>query len=138
MANTADDVVDLDAPLATLAGRPIGNKKAKLAAIELASADRAQASIDKCLADVSAHLLIRGEKSDERWKSLLSKQDEKIVIEKERVDVEKRKEDFMILTADTSQMDDEVKAAHMFYRGMILQEIAFRRAVVTASAAAAA
>jgi hypothetical protein len=34
----------------------------------------------------------------------------------------------MILTADTSQMDDELKVAHIFYLDMILQEISVRRA----------
>jgi hypothetical protein len=71
-------------------------------------------------------LLIQGEKSDERWKALLSKQ-EKIVIEKERVAVKKQNDDFMILTADTLRMDGEVKDAHMFYHDMILQEIVVRK-----------
>jgi hypothetical protein len=71
---------------------------------------------DKCLADVSSNLLIRGERSDERWKTLLSKQEKKITIWKERVAVKKRKEDFMIVNGDTSQMDDVVKAVHMLRR----------------------
>jgi hypothetical protein len=76
----------------TLAGRPIGNKKTKLAAIEAASSERVQSSIDKCLTDVTTNLFIRDEKSDERWKALLLKQKENNVIE-ERVIVKKRKDD---------------------------------------------
>jgi hypothetical protein len=76
LAKIPDIVIDLEAHLATSAEHPIGNKKAILAAIEVASSDRAQASIDKkCLADVTMKLLIRGEKSDERWNSLLSAQE---------------------------------------------------------------
>jgi hypothetical protein len=42
------------------------------------------------------------------WKALLSKQDEKMVIEKERVAMKKKRDD-LILTAGTSQMDNEVR-----------------------------
>jgi hypothetical protein len=48
---------------------------------------------------------MRDTESDERWKVMLLKQEEKIVIRKERVAVKKRKGDFMILTADTTRMD---------------------------------
>jgi hypothetical protein len=33
----------------------------------------------------------------------------------DEMEVKKRKEDFMILTAETSSMDDEVKAVHMLF-----------------------
>jgi hypothetical protein len=36
-------------------------------------------------------------------------------------------EDFMILTADTSNMNKQVKATHMFFRLAILQEMGIRR-----------
>jgi hypothetical protein len=38
--------------------------------------------------------------------------------------VKKRKEDFMILIADTTGMDPQVLAAHIFNRDMILKKIA--------------
>jgi K+-transporting ATPase c subunit len=41
---------------------------------------------------------------------------EKIQIEKERVAVKKRKEDFMLLTTSTSGMDPRVLATHNFYK----------------------
>jgi hypothetical protein len=44
-----------------------------------------QVAIDKCHTDVSANLLIRGAKNNERWNGLLLKQEEKIVMEKEKV-----------------------------------------------------
>jgi hypothetical protein len=121
LAKAKDLIIDLDAPLATSVGRPVGNKAAKVVALETATADRVQASIDKCLVDVSSTLLMRDTESDERWKVMLLKQEEKIVIRKERVAVKKRKGDFMILTADTTRMDPQVLAAHMFCRDMILK-----------------
>jgi hypothetical protein len=39
----------------------------------------------------------------------------------------KREEDFFVLTADMSGMDEEVKAAHMLYRDGIFQEMGIRR-----------
>jgi hypothetical protein len=45
-------LLNLDAPLATPAGRPIGNKDAKAA----------QSSVNKCLVEVSSILLIRDKK----------------------------------------------------------------------------
>jgi hypothetical protein len=49
------------------------------------------------------------------------------------VAVKKRKEDFMILTTDTSNMDDELNAAHMLFRDAILQEMGLRRVPVIAT-----
>jgi hypothetical protein len=57
------------------------------------------------------------------------------VIEKERVAMKKRKEDFMIVNCDTLKMDDEVKAVHILYGDMFLQEIIVRKAVASPSVA---
>ena len=89
-AAEAEGVVDLDAPVATSAGRPIDNKKAKAVVNDAASSDRVLSAMDKCLSDVSSNMASRAEKSDQRWKSLLSKQDEKIELEKARVAVMKK------------------------------------------------
>jgi hypothetical protein len=51
------------------------------------------------------------------------KQEEKMLIEKERVAMKKRKEDFMLLTALTVGRDPQVLVAHNFYKDMILNEI---------------
>jgi hypothetical protein len=45
----------------------------------------------------------------------MEKQEKKVEIGMMRVAVNKMREDFMILTADTSNIDDEVKAAHMLF-----------------------
>jgi hypothetical protein len=55
-----------------------------------------------CLADVSPNLLVQGEKSDERWKTLL-KQEENIMINKKIIAVKKREEKFMILITNTKR-----------------------------------
>jgi hypothetical protein len=44
----------------------------------------------------------------------------------------------MIIAANTSRMDGEVKEAHMFFRNMILQEIVVRREAMVATLAVVA
>jgi hypothetical protein len=106
LAKNKKDFIDLEVPMWTLAGRPLGNNAAKQAAIQMVSSDRVQLSIDKCLTNVSANLLIRGAKNGERWNGLLLKQKrEDRVIEKESFAVKKWRGDFMILTVDISGMD---------------------------------
>ena len=85
MGTNADGIDDLAAPLATSAGRPIGNKRAKAALGAAACADKTAASIDKYIAGVSTSMATRAEKSDERWKTIFQKQDEEIVIDKKKV-----------------------------------------------------
>jgi hypothetical protein len=68
-------IIDLEAPLATSAGRPTGEKATKATALEKMIAHRVQTSINKCLADVSENLLMRGTMIDKRWKVLLLKQE---------------------------------------------------------------
>jgi hypothetical protein len=75
--------------------------------------------------------------ADERWATLLQKQEEKMLIEKERVAVKKCKEDFLLLTASMIGMDPRVLVAHNFYKDMIHDEIDAKMAA-TASAPAAA
>jgi hypothetical protein len=50
-------------------------------------------------------LLIRDKKADERWFTLLQKQEEKMLIEKECIPVNKCKDDFMLLTTSMAGMD---------------------------------
>jgi hypothetical protein len=101
LETVGDNIIDLDAPLATSEGCPIGNKKAKAAVAMAASSERVQTSIDKWKAEVITHLIIRARKADERLVSLMEKLDKKIELEASRVAAKKRKYDFMILTADT-------------------------------------
>jgi hypothetical protein len=53
LAKGKDGIIDLVAPLATSAGRPIGKKAAKAAILEATSTEKIQLSINKCLVDVS-------------------------------------------------------------------------------------
>jgi hypothetical protein len=65
-AKNKEDVIDLEAPLSTSAGRPVGNKAAKLAAIEATSSDMIQSSVDKFVTNVSTNFLIRKAKRAEQ------------------------------------------------------------------------
>jgi hypothetical protein len=65
--------------------------------------------------------------------SLMEMQEKKIELEALRVAVKKRKEDFIILHADTSNMDEEMKAAHKFLCETILVEMGLRRAPSSSS-----
>jgi hypothetical protein len=70
------NTIDVDAPPSTASeGRHISNKKAKDARDAVTSWERVQASIDRCLADVSANSIMRDQKSDARWVILMEKQD---------------------------------------------------------------
>ena len=120
LGTNADGTDDLAAPLATSAGRPIGNKRAKAALGAAACADKTAASIDKYIAGVSTSMATRAEKSEKRWKTIFQKQDEKVMIDKEITAVKKRKEDMKILTAEMSRYDAATLEAHnYFHRDML-------------------
>jgi hypothetical protein len=53
---------------------------------------------------------------------MMEKQEKKIEFKRSRIAVE-RKEDFMILTAGTSNMDDEVNVAHVLFPDVSLREL---------------
>jgi hypothetical protein len=95
--STGNDAIDLDAPLATSVGRPIGNNAAKAALADAAATEKTQSSITQCLAEVSSTLLSHDKKIDERWTTLLKRQEEKMQLNK-------RKEDISVLTALTVGM----------------------------------
>ncbi|KAK1693647.1 hypothetical protein QYE76_010344, partial [Lolium multiflorum] len=122
------DVIDLDAPLATSAGRPIGNKAAKAALADAASSEKTQASITKCLVEVSSTLLSRDKKADERWAELLKRQEEKL-------ELKKRRDDMSLLRASTEGMSPRTRAAHNFFKGQILNDIEAKMAAAEAAAA---
>jgi hypothetical protein len=135
LKKASEGVIYLDAPLGTLAGYPIDNKKAKAAATQESSSERMTASIDKWQASMTMQVVMRAAKADERWAAIMEKQEKKIELETTRVVVKKRKEYFMILTADTSNMDDKVKAMHLLFHDAILQKMGLCRAPATATAA---
>jgi hypothetical protein len=88
-------------------------------------------SIDKWQASVTMQAVIREAKADERWASMMEKQEKKIEIKTTRVAVNKMREDYMSLTVDTSDIYDEVKAAHMLFSEAIFQEMGLHRATTT-------
>jgi hypothetical protein len=63
---------------------------------------------------------VREEKKHERWAVIMAKQNIKIKLEKDLVVVKKWKEDFVLLTTDTSTMDTETKC-YLGERDTILQ-----------------
>jgi hypothetical protein len=63
--------------------------------------------------------VIREANGNKRWASIMEKHDENIELERTRLAMKKRKNDLMIMTAATSNMDGEVKAAHMFFHDAI-------------------
>jgi hypothetical protein len=72
------------------------------------SSERVQSSIDKWKDMVTVGSIIRSQKSNDRYASMMEKQENKIELEASIVAVKKRKENFMILTANTSNMDEEL------------------------------
>jgi hypothetical protein len=125
------DAIDLDAPLATSTGRPTGNKAAKAALADAASSEKTQASITKCLADVSSTFISRDKKADQRWAELLKRQDEKL-------ELKKRRDDMSLLRTSTEGMSPRTRAAHNFFKGQILDDIEAKMAAADAAALAAA
>ncbi|XP_071676391.1 uncharacterized protein [Lolium perenne] len=125
------DTIDLDAPSATSAGRPTGNKAAKAALADAASCEKTQASITKCLADVSSTFLSRAKKNDERWAELLKRQEEKL-------ELKKRRDDMYLLRASIEGMSPRTRAAHNFFKGQILDDIEAKMATADAAVQEAA
>jgi hypothetical protein len=67
-----------------LGTRRLGNKKAKAATDAATSSERVQASINKCLADISTNSILRDQKSDARWAILMERQNKKIKMWREK------------------------------------------------------
>jgi hypothetical protein len=89
-----DNVVDLDAPLATSAGYPIDTKKDKVAVTMEVPSEMVQTSINKWKAEVATQSIIRAQNANDRCVSMLEKQGKKIKLDVSRVAMKKRKEDF--------------------------------------------
>ena len=100
-------------------GRPTWHKKAKATLAAAAKTDRVQSSIDKVLADVCSNSSLRRDEHNARWATLMQKADVRIDVEQKKAVVKKRSQDFMILTADVSNLDPLARAAHNMYRAEI-------------------
>ena len=86
------DVVDVDAS----EGRPVRNKKVKAAVAAAANSERMNASIEKVIAEVSKNSNKKRAANDAKWVTFMEKTDKKLVLEKSKLVVKKRREDFMI------------------------------------------
>ena len=105
-------------------GRPTGTKKAKASLAAAANSARTAASIEKVIADVSKSATERRAANDARWVTLMDKTNKKLELEKAKAASKKRREDFMVLTADVSALDAQAKAACEPLRAAIFQEMA--------------
>ncbi|KQJ88688.1 hypothetical protein BRADI_4g20543v3 [Brachypodium distachyon] len=117
------------APPAAAEGRPIGHKKAKAMRDAAPATEHLYTCIEKCMSDAAAQAAKRDElaaKREEvaasRWATVIKKQDDKLEILKANVLAKKRREDLLILTCDTTGMDDEVRAWYDGQRRLILAE----------------
>ncbi|CAM0871607.1 unnamed protein product [Alopecurus aequalis] len=125
LAKNKEAVYNPDAPVAGAAeGRPIGNKKAKAARDMAPAAERLQTSIDQCIADAKSHAIVREEKSEARWTTLMKKQDAKLDLLRTNVVTKKRNNDLAFLMgADTAAMDPLVRAWFMAECAIILNQM---------------
>ncbi|KAK1607577.1 hypothetical protein QYE76_031250 [Lolium multiflorum] len=103
---------------------PTGNKAAKAALADAASSEKTQASITKCLADVSSTFISRDKKADQRWAELLKRQEEKL-------ELKKRRDDMSLLRTSIEGMSPRTRAAHNFFKGQILDDIEAKMAAAT-------
>jgi hypothetical protein len=117
LAKAKDLIIDLDAPLATSVGRPVGNKAAKVVALETATADRVQASIDKCLVE-PAHARHGERREVEGDAAQARREDRDQEGESRREETERG---FHDLDRRYDKNGYQVLAAHMFCRDMILK-----------------
>jgi small-conductance mechanosensitive channel len=121
------DAIDLDAPLATSAGRTIGNRVVKAVLANAASSEKTQALITQCLVEVSSTLFSRDKKANESWAALLKKQEDKM-------ELKKRKDDMSLLRAPIEGMSPRTRTTHNFFKGQILDDIEAKMAAAQAAA----
>ena len=114
-------------------GQPIGTKKAKAVVAASTESEQVVASINKVFVDVTVNSSMRRAQMDKRWEALLQKADIKLELTKSKVVVLKRKEDFMILTADVSNISPQVKAAYTMFCVDILKELGLGQTPRTAT-----
>jgi hypothetical protein len=94
-------------------------QEGQAAATQAASLERVTSCINKWQAMVPMQAIIQEAKGDKRLACIMEKHEENIELERTRLAMKKRKKDLMIMTADTSNIDDKVKAAHLFFHDAI-------------------
>nr|XP_051190020.1 uncharacterized protein LOC127303315 [Lolium perenne] len=114
-----------DAPAACASeGRPeLGQKKLKELKRTDSPADKMQASIDKCLADLMSHADGRNDKFDGRWREMLANQGARIALLKTTAAAKKRNTDlaFLMGGGDMELMDEETRNWYKGHRSDILR-----------------
>ena len=108
-------------------GRPDGHKLAKKGKNTDTATARVQESIEHCLADAQARAVLREEKTEARWSSLMKNSAIKLDLLRTNVAAKKRNTDmaFLMGGADMLQSNDEkLKAWYLVQRGLILNELA--------------
>ncbi|KAE8780445.1 putative methionyl-tRNA synthetase [Hordeum vulgare] len=110
----AKETYNLNAPAPAAAeGRPDGTKKVRAARDAAPAAQRLQALIEQCIADVKSSAVRREEKSDARWSAMMIN----IATKKRNTDLE------CFMGADTSTMDEKVKAWYIVHHDLILSQM---------------
>ena len=107
-------------------GRPDGHKLAKKGESADAATTRVQESIEHCLADAQARAVLREEKTEARWSSLMKNNAIKPDLLRTNVAAKKRNTDmaFLLSGADMLQSNDEkLKAWYLVQRDLILNEL---------------
>ena len=107
-------------------GRPDGHKLAKKGKNADAATARVQESIEHCLADAQARAVLREEKTEARWSSLMKNNAIKLDLLRTNVAAKKRNTDmaFLMGGADMLQSNDEqLRAWYMVERGLILNQM---------------
>ena len=107
-------------------GRPDGHKLSKMGKSLDAATARVQESIEHCLADAQARAVLREEKTEARWSSLMKNNAIKLDLLRTNVAAKKRNTDmaFLMGGADMLQSNDEqLRAWYMAERGLILNQM---------------
>ncbi|XBJ27571.1 hypothetical protein VPH35_004814 [Triticum aestivum] len=107
-------------------GRPDDHKLAKKGKNTDAATARVQESIEHCLADAQARAVLREEKTEARWSSLMKNSAIKLDLLWTNVAAKKRNTDmtFLMGGADMLQSNDEqLRAWYMAERGLILNQM---------------
>ncbi|KAE8775715.1 putative methionyl-tRNA synthetase [Hordeum vulgare] len=121
----AKETYSPDAPTPAVAeGRRDGTKKDRTVRDGGPAAQRLQASIKQCIADVKSSPPRREEKSDVRWSTLMIN----VATKKRNIDLE------FLMGADTSMMDETVKAWYIVQRDLILSQMPAPEATTMATA----
>ena len=107
-------------------GRTDDHKLAKKGKNADAATARVQESIEHCLADAQARAVLREEKTEARWSSLMKNSAIKLDLLRTNVAAKKRNTDmaFLMSGADMLQSNDEqLRAWYMAERGLILNQM---------------